>query len=115
MSLSMVLRRCSGSGSGHTSSPADFAASSTRSFRASWLLMSPAVRSPRATKQAPVRVARSMMASGLKRAEYVSASHRIRRPSASVLTTSTVLPLRVRSTSPGRVASGPSMLSVMGM
>ncbi len=37
------------------------------------------------------------------------------RPSASVFRTSTVVPLRMVSTSPTRVASGPGMLSVTGM
>ena len=63
---------------------------------------------------APVSVARSTMASGSASAASDRASARIRRPSASVLSTSMVLPLRMVSTSPGRVASPPSMLSVMG-
>ena len=63
---------------------------------------------------APVRVARSTIASGRASEASDRASARISRPSASVLTTSMVLPLRIFSTSPGRVASPPSMLSVMG-
>ena len=54
------------------------------------------------------------MASGLASLASARASARISRPSASVLSTSIVLPLRMVSTSPGRVASPPSMLSVIG-
>ena len=63
---------------------------------------------------APVSVAKSMMASGSSSQASDNASARIRRPSASVLSTSMVLPFRIVRTSPGRVASPPSMLSVMG-
>ncbi len=65
--------------------------------------------------QAPVRVARSTMASGLPSLAMARASANTRRPSASVLSTSMVLPFRMVSTSPGRVASPPNMLSVIGM
>ncbi len=64
---------------------------------------------------APVSVARSTIASGLASDASESASARISRPSASVFRTSTVFPLRIFRTSPGRVASPPSMLSVSGM
>ena len=63
---------------------------------------------------APVRVARSTMASGASSVASERPSARISRPSASVLSTSTVLPLRIVSTSPTRVASPPVMLSVIG-
>ena len=64
--------------------------------------------------QAPVSVARSTMASGFASEAIDSASASTRRPSASVLSTSMVLPFRMVRTSPGRVASPPSMLSVIG-
>ena len=54
------------------------------------------------------------MASGLASDASDRASASTRRPSASVSSTSMVLPLRRVSTSPGRVASPPNMLSVMG-
>ena len=52
----------------------------------------------------PVSVAISTIARGLLRAAYCTASARTRRPSASVFCTSTVLPPKVRTTSPGRWA-----------
>ena len=55
---------------------------------------------PSATMHAPVRVARSTMASGSSSLASDRASARTSRPSASVLSTSMVLPLRARSTSP---------------
>ena len=63
---------------------------------------------------APVKVARSITASGLASLANDRPSARISRPSASVFRISTVLPLRILSTSPKRVASPPSMLSVIG-
>lgn len=57
---------------------------------------------PRATMQAPVRVARSIIASGLYfLTPYARASARIRRPSASVLVISMVFPLYALIMSPG--------------
>ena len=58
--------------------------------------------SPSATTTAPVSVARSTIRVAPLRAAHVSASARIRRPSASVLPISTVRPLRVGTTSSGR-------------
>ena len=55
------------------------------------------------------------MASGSASQAMDNPSASTSRPSASVLSTSTVLPLRIRSTSPTRVASPPVMLSVAGM
>ena len=75
----------------------------------------PAIFSPSATTQAPVSVARSITAAGLSSDASESASARMRRPSASVLSTSTVLPLRIRSTSPGRIAVPLGMFSTSGM
>ena len=54
------------------------------------------------------------MASALSSTASESASARIRRPSASVLSTSTVLPLRIFSTSPGRIALPLGMFSTSG-
>ena len=70
---------------------------------------------PSATTHAPVSVARSMMASGSSSAASVSPSARTSRPSASVLSTSMVRPLRMVSTSPGLVARPPGMFSVVGV
>ena len=64
--------------------------------------------------QGPVSVATSMIASGSSTAAIASASARISRPSASVLVTSTVLPLYIVSTSPGRIAVPDSMFSAIG-
>ena len=55
------------------------------------------------------------MASGFSSAASDSPSARTRRPSASVFSTSMVLPLRARSTSPGLMARPLGMFSVVGM
>ena len=73
--------------------------------------MMPKVRLPSASTIAPVSVATSTIASGFSSEALVSASASTRRPSASVLSTSTVLPLYMRSTSPGRVAEPDGMFS----
>ena len=63
---------------------------------------------------APVSVARSIMNFGWKRFwQYQTASARTRRPSASVLITSTVWPDMVVTTSPGRWAFPSGMFSTM--
>ena len=62
----------------------------------------------------PVSVAVSMMASGSSTAAIARASASSRRPSASVLVTSTVLPLNMVSTSPGRIAAPETMFSAIG-
>ena len=62
----------------------------------------------------PVSVATSMIASGASSAAIAIASARISRPSASVLVTSTVLPLNIVSTSPGRIAEPETMFSAIG-
>ncbi len=73
--------------------------------------MTPNVRLPSATIIAPVSVATSTIASGSSSEAAHSASASTSRPSASVLRTSTVLPLYMRSTSPGRVAEPEGMFS----
>ena len=70
--------------------------------------------SPSATMHAPVSVARSITAAGFSSAASESASARMSRPSASVLSTSTVFPLRIFSTSPGRIAVPLGMFSTSG-
>ncbi len=111
----MSLLYCSGNGNGHTCSPARSAAARTCSPQPSLLVIRPAIFSPNATTQAPVSVARSMIASGFASTASESPSARINRPSASVLSTSTVLPLRIFSTSPGRMAAPLGMFSTMGV
>ncbi len=74
----------------------------------------PATRSPSAVTQAPVRVATSTITSGSSSVARTSASARTSRPSASVLSTSTVLPPYIVRTSPGRVASPETMFSAIG-
>ena len=86
----------------------------TCATHASSLPISPAILSPSAIVTAPVSVARSMIASAPSSLASDSASARIRRPSASVLSTSTVLPLRIVSTSPGRIAAPLGMFSTSG-
>ena len=111
---SMPLRYSSGSGRGQTSSPARSDAARTCVTRSSLLPISPAIWRPRATTQAPVRVATSTMASGAASAASERPSASTRLPSASVLSTSMVLPLRILSTSPGLTARPPGMFSVVG-
>jgi hypothetical protein len=91
-SESIDLRSSSGSGIGHIASPARPAAAATPSRTSSELDMIAEVRLPSATSCAPVSVAMSMTRSGLSSLARASASARISRPSASVLSTSTVLP-----------------------
>ena len=71
-------------------------------------------RSRARPRAAPVRVATSMIASGSSSAARDSPSARTSRPSASVLRTSMVAPLRMVRTSPGLRAAPPGMFSVMG-
>ena len=72
----------------------------------------PARSWPSATMMAPVSVESSTMACGLNfSCAYHMASHRIRRPSASVLMTSTVWPDIDFTTSPGRWALPSGMFS----
>ena len=108
------MRYSVGSGRGQTGSPTASAAAWTCSFHASPFPMSPAILSPSATMHAPVSVATSTTASGLSSAARASASARMSRPSASVFSTSTVLPFRILSTSPGRIAVPLGMFSTIG-
>jgi hypothetical protein len=67
--------------------------------------------SARAMTCAPVRVAMSMMASGASSEARARQSPSTMRPSASVLSTSTVLPPRIVTTSLGRCAVALGMFS----
>ena len=69
------------------------------------------MRCPSATTCAPVRVATSTIASGCSSLAATSASASTSRPSASVFSTSTVVPPRMRSTSFGRIAVPDGMFS----
>jgi hypothetical protein len=73
-----------------------------------------AIWSPNVRIAAPVRVPTSTMAAGAGRSSVAStrASAMTSRPSASMFITSTVLPPRMVSTSPSRVADPEGMLSV---
>ena len=70
---------------------------------------------PTATRAAPVNVAKSIIISGLSFDASVRASESIRRPSASVLPTSTVIPFLVWRTSRGRKASPEIAFSTAGI
>src|SRR5437867_2755838 len=102
-------------GSGQQRSPARSPASRTSLTSASSFPMAPIATWPRATTTAPVSVAMSSTAAGLKRRTNDSASHRIRRPSASVLMISIVLPKWLFTTSPGFTAVPDGRFSVAGM
>ena len=69
---------------------------------------------PSATRAAPVRVAASTSIAGFSVAASASASHRIRRPSASVLPISTVIPFLVLTMSSGRIALPLTAFSTSG-
>src|SRR6266545_2338835 len=102
-----------GIGSGHIGSPATPAASRTRSRVASLFAKAPATLVPRATTHAPVSVATSTIRSGLSSEARTSASPSTSRPSASVFSTSTVLPPYMVSTSDGRMAAPDGMFSAI--
>src|SRR6266566_3557511 len=102
-------------GSGQQRSPARSPASRTSLTSASSFPMAPIATWPRATTTAPVSVAMSSTAAGLKRRTNDSASHRIRRPSASVLMISIVLPKWLFTTSPGFTAVPDGRFSVAGI
>jgi hypothetical protein len=70
---------------------------------------------PSATRAAPVRVARLTISSGASSSASASASASTSRPSASVLLTSTVSPLRLRRMSPGRKALPEIAFSTAGI
>ena len=103
----------SGIGIGHWDSPAVSPAASTASTTSSEPI-TPPTRSPRASTMWPVRVATSRITSGFRSVARTSASARISRPSASVLSTSTVVPPYIVSTSPGRIAEPDTMFSAIG-
>ena len=69
---------------------------------------------PSAMRAAPVSVAMSMSRAGFSLQASASASHRMSRPSASVLPTSTVMPLRVVMMSSGRKALPETEFSTAG-
>src|ERR1022692_4320410 len=112
---SRPLRSSSGSGMGQAISPARRKASTTPSRTASSLAITPLIRGPRATSWAPVRVATSTSRSGESAADLASASASTRRPSASVFSTSTVVPPKIVMTSDGRCAVPLGMFSASGM
>ena len=62
----------------------------------------------------PVSVATSRITSGFFSVASTSASPSTSRPSASVLSTSTVVPPYIVSTSPGRTAEPETMFSAIG-
>ena len=62
-----------------------------------------------------MRVAKSSISSGASSSASASASARMSRPSASVLPTSTESPLRLMSTSPGRIAGAEIAFSTIGI
>ena len=103
----------SGIGIGHCDSPASTPAATIASTT-SWVPSTPPIRSPRASTMWPVSVATSRITSGFCSVARTSASARTSRPSASVLSTSTVLPPYIVRTSPGRVAEPETMFSAMG-
>ena len=103
----------SGIGIGHCSSPAVSAAARTASTT-SCEPITPATLSPSATTMWPVSVATSMITSGFFSVASTSASPSTSRPSASVLSTSTVVPPYIVSTSPGRIAVPETMFSAIG-
>ena len=88
-----------------TFSPSSLPICVRRAASSSLLVNMPAYSCPRATIIAPVRVARSIINSGLKRfCVYQSASANTKRPSASVFNTSMVWPDIEVTISPGRWA-----------
>mmetsp|Transcript_3777 Transcript_3777/g.8912 ORF Transcript_3777/g.8912 Transcript_3777/m.8912 type:complete len:270 (-) Transcript_3777:963-1772(-) len=102
------------SGMRQTLSPVRLELASKALASSSQELQSPAHLSPSEMMHAPVRVAMSTMASGLGPSSfsaYTSASASVRRPSASVLITSTFFPLEAVRMSPGRIARSETMFS----
>ncbi len=91
-------------GSRQIFSPALSAAVSNSLAKASSGVNKPAISSPKAITQAPVRVAKSTIASTPSLSANTKASARVKRPSASVLFTSIVLPLDALRISPGCMA-----------
>ena len=108
-------RYSSHSGNGQQRSPARSPASRTSASSVSSFPIWPIATCPSATTTAPVSVAASITAAGLKRRAYESASHRMSRPSASVLMISMVLPRWLLTTSPGFTAVPDGRFSVDGI
>src|SRR3989454_4001933 len=108
-------RYSSHSGNGQHRSPARSPASRTSASSVSSFPIWPIATCPSATTTAPVSVAASITAAGLKRRAYESASHRMSRPSASVLMISMVLPRWLLTTSPGFTAVPDGRFSVAGI
>ena len=69
---------------------------------------------PSATRAAPVKVAASTSIAGCSVQASASASHRMSRPSASVLPISTVMPFLVLTISSGRIALPLTAFSTSG-
>ena len=112
ISESISLSYFGPSGMRHSFSPMPAPAARSRLESCVLLQNKPARSWPRATMMAPVRVESSTIACGLNfSCAYHIASHRIRRPSASVLMTSTVWPDIDFTTSPGRCALPSGMFS----
>ena len=109
MSLSSISIYGAQSGMCHNGSVAAFDAASRPIATLSSLLNIAGRSGPSATRAAPVSVAKSMISSALSSIALVSASASTNRPSASVLSISTVMPLRLLMISPGRMAL-PDML-----
>ncbi len=103
-----------GSGIGQACSPARRAASTTALHTSSSLPITPLIRGPSATSWAPVSVATSISRSGESCPDRASTSASTSRPSASVFSTSTVLPPKIVITSDGRCAFPPGMFSAIG-
>mmetsp|Transcript_3341 Transcript_3341/g.7809 ORF Transcript_3341/g.7809 Transcript_3341/m.7809 type:complete len:312 (+) Transcript_3341:238-1173(+) len=116
MSLFMLAQYDSVMGMRQNCSPAAAAAAISDSAILSLGENSPATSGPSATITAPVSVATSTMdVQPTVCSAYTSASARVRRPSASVLLTSMVLPLDAVRMSPGRMPRLPIMFSQLAM
>ena len=106
--------RYSGSiGNGQKRSPQSRPCAAIASARSRSLLIRATRTLPRATLTAPVNVAASIMCVAPRRVAYTRASAKTKRPSASVLITSMVLPFMAVTISPGRVAVPLGMFSAI--
>ena len=113
--MELVIRSfiSSGIGIGQCCSPAASPAARTAGTWSSVPRTAPTL-SPNASCMWPVRVAMSMTTSGSSSTASDSASPSSIRPSASVLAISTVDPLCIVMTSPGRVEVAETMFSAIG-
>src|SRR5579863_3090969 len=98
----------------HIFSPSSLAAAITRPSSASSLVNAPVLTLPSATTIAPVSVAASTRCVHPRRCAYAIASIKISRPSASVFSTSMVLPESDVTMSPGLCARLLTMFSTAG-